>query len=60
VVCCGDDAAALQCAVSDLLERAPARESVCAAQTCTSWEAVARALVETYRRAVAQGAAARA
>jgi glycosyltransferase involved in cell wall biosynthesis len=60
VVCCGDDAAALQCAVSDLLERAPARESVCATQTCTSWEAVARALVETYRRAVAQGAAARA
>jgi glycosyltransferase involved in cell wall biosynthesis len=57
VVCCRGDAAALQCAVSDLMERAPRREEVRAALPCTGWDEVARQLVACYRRALAAQAA---
>jgi hypothetical protein len=57
VICCSGDAAALQCAVSDLVERPPRRDEVRKALRCTGWDEVARQLVACYRRAlVADGA----
>jgi glycosyltransferase involved in cell wall biosynthesis len=57
VICCSGDAAALQCAVSDLVGRPPRRDEVRKALRCTGWDEVARQLVACYRRAlVADGA----
>jgi glycosyltransferase involved in cell wall biosynthesis len=60
VVCCRGDAAALQCAVSDLVEGAPGREAVRAGLRSPGWDAVARQLLDCYRRALAPAGAAAA
>jgi glycosyltransferase involved in cell wall biosynthesis len=57
VVCCRGDAAALQCAVSDLIEDAPRREAVRAGLRCPGWQAVARQLLDCYGRALAPAGA---
>jgi glycosyltransferase involved in cell wall biosynthesis len=57
VVCCRGDAAALQCAVSDLIEGAPRREAVRGSQRCPGWPAVAHQLLDCYRRALASAGA---
>jgi glycosyltransferase involved in cell wall biosynthesis len=57
VVCCRGDAAALQCAVSDLFEDAPRRDVVRAALRRPGWQAVAHQLLDCYRRALASAGA---
>jgi glycosyltransferase involved in cell wall biosynthesis len=57
VVCCRGDAAALQCAVSDLIEGTPRRDVVRAGLRCPGWPAVAHQLLDCYRRALAAAGA---
>jgi glycosyltransferase involved in cell wall biosynthesis len=57
VVCSRGDMTALQCAVSGLIERAPARDAVRARLDSRSWHACAAQLLGCYRQALATAGA---